>query len=157
MAEGETGGGTVPTGEALRLWVVLSRAYEAIAVHGRADVARHGLSVAEFGALEALYHKGPMLLGELQHKILVSSGGITYVLDRLEKKGLATRRPCASDRRATYAGLTDEGQALIGRIFPEHVAALEKALGGLGAEEQKEAVQLLEKLGRHAEGLGGGE
>jgi MarR family 2-MHQ and catechol resistance regulon transcriptional repressor len=84
----------------LKLWVVLSRAQAAIAAHVRDDVARHDLTLAEFGILEALHHKAPMLLGEVQKKILVSSGGITYLVDRLEKKGLVERRECPSDRRA---------------------------------------------------------
>ncbi len=62
---------------ALKLWVVLSRAHTAIEAQAAADVTRHGLSLTEFGILEALYHKGPMLLGEIQRKLLVSSGGIT--------------------------------------------------------------------------------
>lgn len=60
---------------ALKLWVVLSRAQAAVAAHAEADAARHGLSAVEFGALEALYHKGPLLVGELQRAVLRSSGG----------------------------------------------------------------------------------
>ncbi len=73
---------------ALRLWVILSRAHAAIAAHAQADAARHGLTIAEFAILEALYHRGPMLLGEVQKRILVSSGGITFLVDRLAAKGL---------------------------------------------------------------------
>jgi MarR family 2-MHQ and catechol resistance regulon transcriptional repressor len=134
----------------LKLWVILSRAQAAIEAHARADVARHDLTLAEFGILEALHHKGPMLLGEVQKKILVSSGGITYLVDRLEKKGLVERRQCPEDRRARYAALTTEGEALIQRIFPEHARALEQALSGLDPAEKEEAIRLLRKLGRRA-------
>lgn len=134
----------------LKLWVVLSRAQAAIEAHARADVERHGLTLAEFGILEALLHKGPMLLGEVQKKILVSSGGITYLVDRLEKKGLVERQQCPTDRRARYAALTPEGESLIRRIFPEHARALEEALSGLEDDEKREATALLRKLGRHA-------
>ncbi|MFW6206095.1 MAG: MarR family winged helix-turn-helix transcriptional regulator, partial [Gemmatimonadota bacterium] len=116
---------------ALKLWVVLSRAHSAVTAHAEADVARHGLSLAEFGALEALYHRGPLLVGELQKKVLKSSGGMTYVLDRLQDKGLTRRRPCETDRRAIYAELTDEGAALMDRIFPLHAESLERAERGL--------------------------
>lgn len=138
------------TTQALKLWVVLSRAYAAVEAHVRADIGRHGLTVAEFGALEALYHKGPMLLGEVQRKILVSSGGITYVIDRLEGKGLAERRSCPEDRRASYAALTPEGEALMERIFPEHARCVEHALSGLPEEERATAIELLRTLGREA-------
>jgi MarR family 2-MHQ and catechol resistance regulon transcriptional repressor len=134
----------------LKLWVVLARAHNAVTERVRADLVRHGLTVAEFGVLEALYHKGPMLLGEVQKKILVSSGGITYLMDRLVDKGYAERRLCEEDRRASRAHLTPAGNALIERIFPEHAAMLEEALGGLTAQEKGEAIRLLRKLGLHA-------
>lgn len=139
--------------DALKLWVVLSRAHAAVAAHDRADVARHDLTPAEFGALEALYHRGPLLLGDLQRKILVSSGGITYVVDRLQAKGLVERRPCSEDRRASYAALTGKGEALMGRIFPEHAARLARALAGLDRGEKELATRLLKKLGHHAQAL----
>src|SRR4051812_17470613 len=63
--------------QALKFWVKLARAHSAIAAQATADIARHGLTLAEFGILEVLYHRGPMLLGEVQRRILVSSGGIT--------------------------------------------------------------------------------
>lgn len=135
---------------ALKLWVVLSRAHSAISEHARADIERHGLTVTEFGILEALYHKGPLLLGELQKKILVSSGGITYLVDRLESRGLVERRKCETDRRATYAALTPEGTALIQRIFPAHADCLQRVLAALDEDEKLEATRLIRKLGKGA-------
>jgi MarR family transcriptional regulator, 2-MHQ and catechol-resistance regulon repressor len=138
---------------ALKLFVVLNRAVATVTAHADADVARHGLSLAEFAALEALYHKGPLLVGELQRAVLKSSGGITYVVDRLHEKGLVRRRPCAEDRRALYAELTPDGTALMERIFPAHAAVLQAAMGGLSARDQEQAIALLKKLGRHAAAL----
>lgn len=143
--------------EALKLFVVLSRACNAVAEHTAADAARHGLTIAEFAVLEALYHKGPMLLGELQRRILVSSGGVTYLVDRLTGKGLVERQECPSDRRARYAALTGDGTALIARIFPEHAACIDRALSGLDDEERRLATALLRKLGRRAASLPKGE
>jgi MarR family 2-MHQ and catechol resistance regulon transcriptional repressor len=132
---------------ALKLWVVLARAYGAVARHVEEDVARHGLTGAEFGILEALYHKGTLRLGEIQQKVLVTSGGITYLVDRLATKGLVERRECPEDRRVRYAALTAGGEALMRRIFPEHARAVAGALSGLGAAEQAEATALLRTLG----------
>lgn len=137
---------------ALRLWVIMSRAHAAIAAHATADVARHGLTLAEFGILEALYHRGPMLLGEVQRRILVSSGGITFLVDRLTAKGLVERRTCHEDRRARYAALTPAGTELVVRIFPEHAAMLTQIMEGLSVDEQLTAAELLRALGLHAAG-----
>jgi len=138
------------TASALKLWVVLSRAYGAIADRLNARMAKTGLTDTEFGALEALYHKGPLLLGELQRSILVSSGGITYVVDRLERQGLVERRPCSTDRRARYAALTPKGERLMEEIFPGHAEQVRLALGGLNEEEKQHATTLLRKLGTYA-------
>jgi MarR family 2-MHQ and catechol resistance regulon transcriptional repressor len=135
------------TARALKLWVVLARAHRAIGAHAAAHVARHGLTLAEFGALEALYHRGDMLLSDLQRRILVSSGGITFLVDRLTKKGLVTRRRCTDDRRARFASLTPAGERLVREIFPEHAARIREVCAGLSAEEQRTAAALLRALG----------
>lgn len=139
--------------DALGLWVVLSRAHAAIAAHAAADVARHGLTLAEFGVLEALHHKGPMLLGEVQRSLLVSSGGVTYLVDRLERRGLVRRDRCDEDRRARYAVLTDAGTAFVREAFPRHAAAVHAAMVGLSADEQCTARELLRALGTTAAAL----
>jgi MarR family 2-MHQ and catechol resistance regulon transcriptional repressor len=132
---------------ALKLFVVLSRAYGAVTGQLEAGIAESGLTSTEFGILEVLHHKGPLLLGEIQRKILVTSGGITYLVDRLVEKGLVKREECPSDRRARYAVLTPAGDALIRRIFPAHARHIAQALSGLAPREQVEATKLLRKLG----------
>jgi MarR family transcriptional regulator, 2-MHQ and catechol-resistance regulon repressor len=131
----------------LKLWVVLARASAAVGRQAELDISRHGVTAMEFGILEVLHHKGPLLLGEIQRKLLVTSGGITYLVDRLEEKGLVTRQECPEDRRARYAVLTPAGQALIRRIFPAHAKAIARALSGLTRQEQLEATKLLRRLG----------
>lgn len=145
------------TRRALHLWVVLSRAHAAVAAQARADVARHGLTLGEFGVLEVLYHKGPLLLGEVQQKVLVSSGGITWLADRLEERGLVERRRSPEDRRASFVALTAEGERLMRTIFPEHARRIERALSGLDAAAQREATRLLRALGLKAAEAAPGE
>ena len=134
------------TALALRTWIALARAYSAVSTRATADVARHELTGAEFGVIEALYHKGPMLLSEVQRRILVSSGGITYLVDRLEKRGLVERRDCPGDRRARLAALTPAGETLVRDIFPEHAAVIRDALATLGRDDKREAIRLLRKV-----------
>ncbi len=135
---------------ALQLWVKLSRAHASIEAHAAADVARHGLTLAEFAILEVLFHRGPLLLGEVQRRILVSSGGITFLVDRLCGKGLIERRECESDRRARYAALTAKGEEFLTGIFPAHEEALTRAVAGLSAEEQTAVADSLKTLGLKA-------
>src|ERR1051326_8522227 len=89
---------------ALKLFVVLSRAFDAFRRKLEAHSSLHELTPTEFGILEALYHKGPLLLGDVQRKILLSSGGVTYTVDRLAEKGLVERQDCPNDRRGGGRG-----------------------------------------------------
>lgn len=136
---------------ALKLFVVLSRAHRALGEHARRDQERHSLGATEFAVLEALYHKGPLLVGEVSARILLTSGSTTYVVDKLEERGLVERRPCASDRRAMYVDLTREGKALIRKVFPAHARAITAAVAGLTLEEQQAAIALLKRLGLAAD------
>jgi MarR family 2-MHQ and catechol resistance regulon transcriptional repressor len=137
---------------ALKLWVVLTRAQGAVGAHARDDIRQHGFSDGEFGVLELLYHKGPQLLGEIQRRVFVSSGGITFLVDKLAEKGLVERRDCPSDRRARYAALTPKGESLLARIFPVHAERIVKATRGLSRSEQRTAIDLLRRLGHAAAG-----
>src|SRR5574339_115304 len=73
-----------------------------------------------------------LLVGEVGSRILLTSGSTTYVVDKLEQRGLVRRRPCESDRRALYVELTAEGEALIATIFPDHAKAVETAMAEIG-------------------------
>lgn len=139
----------MPT-EALKLWVTLARTYQAISARAEAHAREHELTIAEFGVLEALHHGGPALLGELQKKLLVSSGGVTWLVDRLERRGLVERAACDEDRRARYARLTDAGRRFITKIFPAHAEVIKEACAGLNGAEQRELAALLRTLGKNA-------
>jgi MarR family transcriptional regulator, 2-MHQ and catechol-resistance regulon repressor len=143
-----------PVAPALKLWVVLNRARRAVAALDERHIASMGVTPGEFSVMEALYHKGPLLLGEVRRKVLASSGGITYLVDKLAAKGLVERQACPSDRRAIYAALTDAGRTWMDDAFPDHARCLARALSGLDGAETRQAIELLRKLGLHAEELG---
>ena len=73
---------------ALRLWVTLARCHATYSKAIASKVQDYGLTTPQFGTLEALYHLGPLTLGELADKLLVTGGNVTYVMDRLEDQGL---------------------------------------------------------------------
>ncbi|WP_066372625.1 MarR family transcriptional regulator [Neobacillus fumarioli] len=133
--------------KSLKLFIVLSRAYKAINEHTNKYIQANGLNPTEFAVLELLYHKGDQPLQQIGGKILLASGSITYVVDKLEQKGLLKRIACPKDRRVTYAQITDEGKQLIQRIFPKHAENIDSLLSNLSDDEKTEAITLLKKLG----------
>ncbi|MGJ7919684.1 MarR family winged helix-turn-helix transcriptional regulator [Neobacillus sp. LXY-4] len=133
--------------QSLKLFIVLSRSYKAINEQVNKFIAANGLNPTEFAVLELLYHKGDQPLQQIGGKILLASGSITYVVDKLEQKGLLKRVACPNDRRVTYAQITEEGKQFIDNIFPEHEQKINDLMTVLSDEEQKTAIELLKKLG----------
>ena len=141
----------MPGDDALELFTVLARAYNWVNAHATRDHRRYGLNSTEFGILELLYHKGPLPLQQIGEKILISSGNITYSVDKLEQKHLLARRPAQNDRRVIFAELTEQGQTLLAEIFPLHAEVLHTATDGLSHEEKIQTIALLKKLGLAAQ------
>jgi len=137
------------TGEdrALRLWIALARCYATFAKAIATKVQEYDLTTPQFGVLEALYHLGPLTLGDLADKLLVTGGNVTYVMDRLEEQGLVYRERSPEDRRVIQAKLTDAGRAKIAEVFPGHAEYVAEVAGHLDEAEQKELRSLLKSLG----------
>lgn len=133
---------------ALKLMVVLSKAYRSVMDHAEKDIRNHGLSLSEFGIMETLYAKGRMPLQQVGEKMLITSGTMTYNADKLEKKHLIRRIPCQEDRRVVYVELTGQGIQLLDRIFPQHAQRIQQMLSGLSKNQKQEAIQLLKSLGK---------
>lgn len=133
---------------ALGLWVKLARAYHTFAHCTAEDIRRSGLTQPQFGALESLGHLGPMQIGELCRKQLVTGGNMTVVVDNLEKDGLVERIPHPDDRRAIIVQLTPKGKKLFEEIFPRHAQYITKKTSILTEQEQEELSRLLKKLGK---------
>jgi len=131
----------------LKLWIVLARAYRAVAARSRRDIERHGLLASEFAVLEAVYHKGELPVGDVAERVLLTSGSMTHVIDKLEERGLLARRRCPEDQRVIYLGMTSAGRALVASIFPAHAEAIRRATSGLSPEEKRIATVLLKRLG----------
>ncbi|MDF9839973.1 MULTISPECIES: MarR family transcriptional regulator [unclassified Paenibacillus] len=143
-----TGSPDLDQAASLKLFVVLSKAYKSLMDHAVRDMKSHGLASAEFMVLEVLYHRTRIPLQQIGEKILVTSGSITYNIDKLEKRGLLKRVPCDEDRRVTYAEITEAGRELFDDIFPKHVASIHGLMGGLSEDEKKQTIELLKKLGK---------
>jgi MarR family 2-MHQ and catechol resistance regulon transcriptional repressor len=133
---------------ALRLWIALARCYLTFARAMAGHVTDYGLTTSQFGVLEALHHLGPLPLGELAGKLLVTGGNVTYVMDRLEEQGLVARERSAEDRRVVRARLTAKGRGLVERVFPKHANTVTELAGHLGADEQEQLRNLLKHLGK---------
>lgn len=110
---------------------------------------RFGLAPASFDILLRLVrtpgHRMPMT--KLAREAALSSGGFTKVADRLAASGLIRREPCDTDRRVTYAALTDEGRCIATQARNVCAEILrERVLAPLGPETSSALAEAMRKL-----------
>src|SRR5262245_9817744 len=140
--------GTPAEERALGAYVKLARAANTALAYARVGLDKAGLSQGQFAVLEALYHVGPLCLGDLARRILTSSGNLTLVIDNLQKRGLVKREQQGKDKRFVLATITSAGARLIERIFPDHARRITEIMGRLAPEEQESLGDLCRKLGK---------
>lgn len=135
---------------ALDTFIKLNRATNSF--HNRLNQrgTQGNLSTSQFAVMEALLHLGPMCQTDISHKLLLSTGNITTVIDNLEKQGLVRRERNPEDRRYITVHLTDTGQSLIQEIFPLHAQAIMDEMSALTYDEQQQLGALCKKLGMGA-------
>jgi DNA-binding MarR family transcriptional regulator len=109
----------------------------------------YGLSRGGFDVLAALRRSGrPYRLspGDLQNSLLISSGAMTNRINRLEERGLVSRRPDPKDRRGIRVALTSKGRQLVDEVVAVHVQDERGMLGHLSEAEKADLAGLLRKL-----------
>jgi len=139
--------GSPETKRALNAFINLARATNSLQARLSVQLEGQGLTVGQFGVLEALLHLGPMTQCVLGEKLLRSGGNITLVIDNLEKHGLVRRERQTEDRRTIVIHLTPKGMRLIKRVFPAHAKMILKEMSQLEPKEQEDLRRLCRKLG----------
>jgi DNA-binding MarR family transcriptional regulator len=129
-------------GRARRLTLLVAGSIEA-------TFARFGLDRGEFDVISTLRRSGPpyrLTPTELYSTLMISSGGLTHRLDRLEKAGLIGREKSATDGRSVQVVLSDAGIALAEAAFRDDMAGESRVLKHLDPEERAALGALLSKL-----------
>jgi DNA-binding MarR family transcriptional regulator len=131
---------------------VLNRARRVV-LESRAAIeenfSNHGLDTGEFDVLATLRRAGePYALRptELYRSLMISSGGLTARLDRLEGAGLIRRRAADDDARSVIVELTPAGRRKIEAAFRADMEIENRMVSGLSETERAELVRLLRKL-----------
>jgi DNA-binding MarR family transcriptional regulator len=132
----------------------LKRLAQLVDTELRRNYAAHDLDAASFDVLATLRRSNAehrLTPAGLMRSAMVTSGAITQRLDRLEARGLVTRRPSETDGRVVQVTLTEKGLKLIDAVLPTHVAIENKLLAGLSGQERETLAgtlrTLLESLG----------
>jgi DNA-binding MarR family transcriptional regulator len=109
----------------------------------------HGLPLTSYEVLMYLADadEGKLRMGELADRLLLSRSGITRLVDRLERQGLARREPCEDDGRGYYAVLTDKGRDKLKAARPDHLSGVRRHfISRLSGSELDALAQVWERL-----------
>ncbi len=113
------------------------------------DHARHGINNGDFGVLAALRRSGApfsVTPTELARNMMMTSGGMTSAIDRLERRNLVTREANPADRRGSLVRLTDTGRRVIDAAMEGHADVEHRLVSALDDRQRRQLENLLRKL-----------
>ena len=137
------GSGRSRTTPSVRAWVKMGRFSQKLLRVLAEDLGGWGLNLAQFDVLAQVGAAEGLTQQELADSLLVTKGNVCQVLDRMERRGLVSRRP---EGRANRLYLTREGRSLYERVVPAHEALVDERFSVLSREEQEKLLELLRKL-----------
>lgn len=107
-----------------------------------------GLSLAWYDVLVQLHEAGePLRMSDLSRHLVISPSATTRLVDRMERKGLVEREPCADDRRVTFVKLTDTGFDRLRGASPTHLKGVDEHFTGyLSPEAAATLADILEPI-----------
>jgi DNA-binding MarR family transcriptional regulator len=143
------------TRESVRTHLRIATCYNLLMREARQRVvARWNLTLPQFEMLAELARatSGGFTFVELSRLLLVTSGNLTGIVDRLVEQGLVERRPDTKDRRVIRVALTDKGRSVTERMLPAHAADIEEILSFMPRAALNSLSHLLGQLrdGLHA-------
>lgn len=89
---------------------------------------------------------GQLTMGDLADQVVLTTGGVTRMIDRMAAAGYVERRPCQTDRRVTYAGITEAGREKLEQAASAHAAHLRSVFGGFSDRDLATFNRLLDRL-----------
>jgi MarR family 2-MHQ and catechol resistance regulon transcriptional repressor len=127
-------------------FLMLMQTSKAIQERIRDEMSKNKLSITEFSVLEVLFYQGKQTIQQIGNRILISSGSMTYVIDKLEQKGIIKRNDCREDRRVIHITLTAEGMEMLENIMPKYQDIVDSIFGDLTDDESELLVNSLNKV-----------
>lgn len=127
-------------------FLLLMQTSKAIQERIRDEMSKNKLSITEFSVLEVLFYQGKQTIQQIGNRILITSGSMTYVIDKLEQKGVIKRNDCREDRRVIHITLTAEGVEIMENIMPKYQEMVDSFFGDLTDDESQLLVNSLKKV-----------
>ncbi|MDM5328968.1 MarR family transcriptional regulator [Neobacillus sp. CF12] len=127
-------------------FLLLMQTSKAIQEKIRDEMSKNKLSITEFSVLEVLFYQGKQTIQQIGTRILISSGSMTYVIDKLEQKGIIKRNDCKEDRRVIHITLTPEGMDMMENIMPKYQDMVDSFFEDLTEDDSELMIHFFNKV-----------
>jgi DNA-binding MarR family transcriptional regulator len=139
--------------DALATWRAFLTAHAHVTRRISRDLAEAGLpDLSWYDLLWALYTRPGRRLrvNELARDVVLSPTAMSRFVDRVEAAGCVRREPDPADRRALQVVLTDEGRALLRRMWPVYAAGIERHFAAFLGRSGPRVRSMLERMAESA-------
>jgi len=136
---------------AMEAHLMLERTHRLLASMRDTHWSEFGLTPRRVILLRLLYtsEQKRLSMGEVAAHMNLAPNNVTQLIDGLEREGHVRREAGGADKRVIYAALTEQGEALFGRVFPETARRVAAAWSDLNESEKELLSHLLARLRMH--------
>ena len=110
------------------------------------NISKFGLNLTDFSVLDLLFQKGEQTTQKIGEKMLITSGSITYIVNKLEKMELICRNKSETDKRITYIKLTKKGRKTIFELLPLQIEKINEIFSDFSREDLINLNHMLKKF-----------
>jgi len=130
----------------LRLWLLLPRVGDSLALCQDSVFSKYGLTTEQFGVLTSIKSRGPLRPSDLASILERSPNSMSMLVDRMVKAGLVKRVRDRKDRRTVFVSMTDKGEKAVEPAIPAGWKFIHKILSPLSYNDQRAFVSMLETV-----------
>ena len=130
----------------LRLWLLLRRVGDKLALCQDLTYSKYGLTTEQFGVLASIKSRGPLRPTDLGSLLERSVNSVSMLIDRMVKAGLVRRTRDRKDRRVVTVSLTEKGKTAVESAIPVGWEFIHEVLSPLSDDEQRNLANMLERV-----------
>jgi DNA-binding MarR family transcriptional regulator len=135
-----------PESTVLRLWLLLPRVGDALALCQDLVFGKYGITTEQFRVLACIKSRGPLRPIDLASILERGPNSMSMLVDRMVKAGLVRRTRDRKDRRTVFVSMTDKGKEAIDPAVPAGWEFMHKLLSPLSYDDQHALASMLETI-----------
>lgn len=135
----------------IKFLIVLGKMHASIFGKVEKHIKELGLNTTEFLILYTIAANGALTIQDIGSRIFMTSGNMTYTIDKLEKRDLIKRVRCDEDRRRIFIDFTTTGKAMWKDVMEAHKDFMEKTFDIIDEAVIEQTIENMKVIGKTIE------